>query len=95
MQGKWFRIENDKLNAVIAAMLDMHPACTDTDVLGIIDGDWPEGAEHQAWLDSASVQEITDWVDGIYVNMIEPGKDEGPFFLSEDIPGRAPIKRPW
>lgn len=24
--------------------------------------DWPEGAEHQAWLDSAPVQEIADWV---------------------------------
>lgn len=24
--------------------------------------DWPEGAEHQAWLNSASVQEIADWV---------------------------------
>ena len=35
---------------------------TDDEIESAILGDWPEGDEHQRWLDTASAAEIADWL---------------------------------
>jgi hypothetical protein len=40
-------------------------------VNNVLDGDWPNADEHQEWLDSASVEEIADWVYCILINTID------------------------
>lgn len=35
---------------------------TDEEIKDYVLADWPEGQEHQDWLDRATVQEIGNWV---------------------------------
>jgi hypothetical protein len=56
MKNEYFRISNERVQQ-IAAEAGMEPErvreyCT---------ADWPEGEEHQTWLDTASIHEISSW----------------------------------
>lgn len=58
-----YTIERNKLEAITAIINDkIEPAVTEETIEEHITADWHEGEEHQAWIDSASVEEIADWV---------------------------------
>lgn len=53
---EYFRIDDERVQA-IAADANMTPEA----VREYCTADWPEGQEHQDWLDTASVHEIATW----------------------------------
>lgn len=58
-------MDQDKLEQVIAAVLDSHYLpleITSADAKDFIMADWSEGDEHIEWLNTASVGAIVDWV---------------------------------
>lgn len=57
-----FTIDDEKLEGVIEQCRALSPLVTDEMVKDHVLYDWPQGDEHQAWLDSATVDEIIDWV---------------------------------
>jgi len=62
-----FKISNDKLEAVVRIFNnETDPKATDELIKTEICADWHEGVEHQAWIDSASPQEIADWLASFY-----------------------------
>ena len=56
-----YTIDPTKLAAIVASVQTSRPM-TEAQVRDYCLADWPEGQEHQDWLDSASVSEIADWV---------------------------------
>ena len=58
-----YSISRERLAAVVAALATARP--NQPSRLGPISdfllADWPEGAEHQTWLDTAPAAEIADW----------------------------------
>ncbi len=56
-----YTIDPTKLTAITASVQASRPM-TEAQVRDFVLADWPEGAEHQQWLDSAPVSEIADWV---------------------------------
>ena len=47
----------------ITRLVQQHsPWATRHQIEKFIGADWPEGEEHQEWLNGASAQEIADWV---------------------------------
>lgn len=64
-----YTIDSQKLEEVIALFnKEVDPAATDDLIQKEICADWNEGAEHQAWIDSAPVSEIVDWLASFYEN---------------------------
>jgi len=62
-----YTIDAEKLEDVIHLFNDqVDDNATDDLIEAEITADWHEGAEHQAWLDSASAQEIVDWLATFY-----------------------------
>lgn len=57
----YFAIDQDKLDEV-AALVRQSSAISDSDVEDYCLADWPEGQEHQDWLDTADASEIANWV---------------------------------
>ena len=72
--GAHYTMSHERIDAVIAAVQADYPSATEDDVISVLDGDWPEGREHQEWLNNATIAEIAAWVGGIYVNLIEPAR---------------------
>jgi len=62
-----YTIDSDKLAEVVRLFnQEVDPKATDDLVETQITADWNEGDEHQAWIDSATVQEIVDWLASFY-----------------------------
>jgi len=58
-----FTIDNDKLDEVTRIINhEAQPSATESKVAAFVLADWPEGDEHQQWLNVASPKEIADWV---------------------------------
>lgn len=57
-----FTIDSKKLEAVVKAVQNDRPDIAQRTIEEFVTADWPEGKEHQQWLDNASVQHIADWV---------------------------------
>lgn len=71
MMGSYYTVNGDTMNAVFDLICRHHgidpssPEIARIDILAITDyctADWSEGEEHQHWLDTASAQEIADWI---------------------------------
>ena len=62
MTTEHYTIDPTKLTAIIASVQTSRPAMTEAQVRDYCLADWPEGQEHQDWLDSATVEEIASWV---------------------------------
>ena len=82
--SEYFTVAPDTLAAVVALVqeqyLDTLPHAIELDVTDILTGiDWPEGAEHQAWLDTAPVAEIAGWVASVYADLIDGRRAEREF----------------
>ena len=60
--SEYYSVDSEKLSAITASVQQRIPRMTESHVREYCLADWPEGQEHQAWLDSASVAEIADWV---------------------------------
>jgi hypothetical protein len=62
-----YTIDPEKL-AEVARIVnrDTDPAATEDLVKSEICADWREGQEHQDWIDSASAEEIADWLASFY-----------------------------
>ena len=64
-----FKIDREKLEAVTRIMNnETDPAVTEEIVEAEICADWNEGEEHQEWIDTASAQEIADWLASFYTD---------------------------
>jgi len=62
-----YSISSEKLQAV-TEIFNADNGVTETPELveNNICADWNEGAEHQDWIDTASEQEIADWLASFY-----------------------------
>ena len=60
-QGNYI-ISAEKLQAIVDAYSEYEPNVHSDDVEKTLTYDWPEGEEHQEWLDTADPQEIADWL---------------------------------
>lgn len=59
-QSPHYRMDDDKAaEAAILAGVDIE------DLLLVCLSDWPQGDEHQAWLDNTPAQDIADWAGPI------------------------------
>ena len=62
-----YHIDREKLAKVVEIFNnETDPAATDDLIETEICADWNEGDEHQAWIDSATPQEIADWLASFY-----------------------------
>jgi hypothetical protein len=63
----YYTISAEKLSKVVEIFnRETDPSATDELVETEICADWNEGDEHQEWIDSASPQEIADWLATFY-----------------------------
>lgn len=63
----YYTIDAEKLAEVVEIFnRETDPAATDELIEAEICADWNEGEAHQAWIDSASAQEIADWLSSFY-----------------------------
>lgn len=64
---KYYTIDSEKLDKVTSLFNDqVDPQATSDLVESEICADWNEGQEHQDWIDSATPQEIVDWLATFY-----------------------------
>lgn len=62
-----FTIDTSKLESITRKFNnEVDPAATEDLVKSEICADWNEGEEHQQWINSASVEEIVDWLASFY-----------------------------
>ena len=61
MANAYYTINQNRLAEIVANVQQTSPM-TEAQVRDFVLADWPEGAEHQDWLDNAPVSEIADWV---------------------------------
>lgn len=67
MSDLYYTIDAAKLAAVVEIVnRETDPAATNDLIETEICADWNEGADHQAWVDSATPQEIADWLASFY-----------------------------
>ena len=65
----YFTIDREKLEVVTRIMNnETDPAVTEEIVEAEIFADWNEGEEHQMWIDTASAQEIAEWLASFYTD---------------------------
>ena len=57
-----YHISADRLEEVVNAYSEYEPGVATVDVEATLLYDWPEGQEHQDWLDYAPATEIADWL---------------------------------
>ena len=62
-----YTISSEKLGQV-TEIINRHtdPAATQGLIESEVCADWNEGAEHQDWIDTASPEEIADWLASFY-----------------------------
>jgi hypothetical protein len=65
---KRFTIDEQKFNRVVRIVHDAQYEDCAIDVEETIDADWDAGTFHQEWLDTATAEEIADWVITILKN---------------------------
>ncbi len=73
-QGVYFSIDTERLGLIAAWARGLNRGVVvDTeDILDLaLDTDWPNAAEHQAWLDSASPSEIASWATDLCLEMLQ------------------------
>ena len=58
MATEYYTMSDERALAIARAI---GGSTTIEDVREFCLADWPEGAEHQRWLDTASIDEIADW----------------------------------
>lgn len=64
----------DKYCEIVERVLAAVSMATVTDIDETLFANWPEGDEHRKWLESASVENIADWAEGIIaVDLAERG----------------------
>ena len=56
-----FAIADDKLQRIIELVREFLPSQPDAAIEAFCLADWPEGQEHQDWLNKATAEEIADW----------------------------------
>jgi len=61
VQGDYFSMDEERLDQ----LGDFTSATSDKVKSICVDYDWPNAKEHQAWLDTAPIDEIADWIDCI------------------------------
>lgn len=62
-----YTIDQEKLEEVVTIFnRETDPSATPDLIEREICADWNEGDEHQAWVDSATPQEIADWLASFY-----------------------------
>jgi len=62
-----YTIDDEKLDQVTEIVnRDTDPAATPDLIRSQICADWPEGQEHQDWIDDADPEEIADWIGSFY-----------------------------
>jgi hypothetical protein len=67
MSQENYQITDEKLARVTEIVnRDTDPAATEDLIQTQICYDWNEGAEHQEWIDSATPEEIADWIASFY-----------------------------
>lgn len=67
MSDKYYTIEDDKLEKVVRIFnQETDPKATDELIKTEICADWNEGEEHQDWINTATPQEIADWLASFY-----------------------------
>lgn len=67
-----YTIDAEKLADVTRILnAETDPKATEELVEAEICGDWNEGAEHQAWINSATPREIADWLATFYGDIVE------------------------
>ena len=64
----YFNLDNVDVDAITRIVQASVPAATDDEVRDFIDADWPNADEHQGWLDSATADEVADWVASVLLN---------------------------
>ena len=57
-----YTIDKDAIQAVVSSASGRQYSLTAEEVELFCTADWPEGQEHQDWLDTATPEEIADWV---------------------------------
>lgn len=57
-----YEISDDKVQAIVSTDSGKRAGLTTGEVYEFCTADWPEGQEHQDWLDSATPEEIAGWV---------------------------------
>lgn len=64
-----YTIDSNKLEAIVSLVnSQLDPKATKDIVRSEICADWNEGDEHQRWIDTATPQEIVDWLAAFYEN---------------------------
>ena len=67
MSDLYYTISAEKLSKVVEIFnRETDPAATDDIIETEICSDWNEGSEHQNWIDTATPQEIADWLASFY-----------------------------
>jgi hypothetical protein len=62
-----YTITDEKLEQITRIFnRDTDPAATEELIRTEICADWNEGDEHQEWIDTASAEEIADWLASFY-----------------------------
>lgn len=56
-----YTISRDKVQAIVANAATHGHVFSEQEIEDFCTAGWPEGDEHQKWLDTASVEEIADW----------------------------------
>lgn len=63
----FYTIDNDKLEQVVKLFNEqVDPKATEDVIKAEICGDWHEGEEHQEWINSATPQQIVEWLATFY-----------------------------
>jgi len=57
-----YHIDAERLESIVNAYAEYEPNVSTADVEATLLYDWPEGQEHQDWLDTADPQEVADWL---------------------------------
>lgn len=57
-----YTISRDRVNAVLATDIAKRHHLTYEQVYDFCTADWPEGEDHQLWLESASPEALAEWI---------------------------------
>jgi hypothetical protein len=52
----------EKLTEIVSKVQITLPEMTSTQVEEFINADWPNSEEHSKWLETATAEEISDWI---------------------------------
>jgi hypothetical protein len=66
-----FEIKGKKFDEILDIVRRDGYSRSDERAMAILDGDWPNAQEHQKWLNTATAQEIADWVTALMSNEAE------------------------